>query len=98
MRKISKKQVFHIADLARLSLKAREVEKLAAQLSETLDYVEVLKELDQEIKDLPSTTQVTNLQNVFREDRVRPSLSQKEALSNAKKTYKGYFVTKAIFG
>ena len=94
---IDKKKVLHIAKLAQLKLKPFEVEKLADQLSETLDYVEVLKELDQKIKDLSPTAQVTNLQNVFREDEVGPSLTQEEALSNAKKTHKGYFVTKAIF-
>jgi len=97
MGKINKKQILRIAKLAELKLKPLEVEKLVTQLSETLDYVEMLKELDQKIKDLSPTAQVTNLQNVFREDKVKPSLTQKEALSNAKKTYKGYFITKAIF-
>lgn len=97
MKKIDKKQVLHIASLAQLKLKPAEVAKFSKQLSETLDYVEVLKELDQKTKDLSPTAQVTNLENVFREDEVRLSLSQKETLANARKTHKGYFVTKAIF-
>lgn len=97
MGKIDKNQVLHIANLAQLKLKPREVAKFARQLSETLDYVEVLKELDRKVRNLPLTAQVTNLENVFREDKVRPSLSQKDTLNNAKRTHKGYFVTEAIF-
>lgn len=96
MKKIDKKKVLHIAKLAQLKLKPREVEKFSAELSETLGYVEILKELDKKVKNLPLTAQVTHLENVFREDEMKPSLSQKEVLANAKSTYKGYFKTKAI--
>lgn len=97
MGKIDKKQVLHIAKLAQLTLKPTEVEKFSSQLSETLDYVEILKEFDERVKNLPPTAQVTNLENIFREDEVKPSLSQKETLGNASETYKGYFKVKAIF-
>lgn len=97
MGKINKKQVLHIAKLAQLKLKPSEVEKFSDQLSETLDYVEILGELDKKVKNLLPTAQVTSLENVFREDKIKPSLSQKEVLANAKATHEGYFKVKAIF-
>lgn len=97
MKKIGEKQILHIAKLAQLELKPSEVTRFSSQLSETLDYVEVLNEIDKNIKNLSPTAQVTKLENVFRKDEVKLSLSQKETLSNAKRTYKGFFVTKAIF-
>jgi len=94
---MDKKQVLHIAKLAQLKLNLSEVEKFSSQLSETLDYVGILGELDKKVRNLPPTAQATNLKNVFREDKVKPSLSQEEVLANASATYKGYFKTKAIF-
>jgi Asp-tRNA(Asn)/Glu-tRNA(Gln) amidotransferase C subunit len=43
---------------------------------------------------ISETSQMTGLENVFREDVVEEErmFSQKEALSNAKRTYKGFFV------
>ena len=64
--KLTKEQVQHIARLARLKLTTEEEERYAGQLTEILNYVEVLKELD--TKGVPETSQVTGLSNVTRED------------------------------
>jgi len=66
---------------------------LTPQLSEAAAYVQVLGDLD--LKNTFETNQVTGLKNVFRDDVIKPSLSQEEALSNAKHTYNGYFVVPA---
>jgi len=92
---LSKKQTKHVAHLAKLRLSEKEIEKFRQQLSSILNYVDQLKELD--TKKIEPTSQVTGLENVFREDKVLPSMSQEEALSNAKETYKGFFKVKAIF-
>ncbi len=86
--------VKHVAKLANLTLTADEEEKLGKQLSETLDYVNKLEEID--TKDVEPTSQVTGLENVTREDEVFPSLAQEEALKNAKNTQDGFIVVKAI--
>lgn len=95
MNKLTKTEVLHIAKLANLTLTDKEVETFAEQLSETLNYVERLKELKTE--NVLPTYQTTGLKNVFREDKINPSLSQEEALKNAKSVYLGYFKVKAIF-
>lgn len=96
---ISKEQVIHIAKLSRLNLSESELTLFSKQLSETLDYIRLLDKLEGKIKSLEATYQVTNLSNVYREDKIDFSriLKQGEALSNAKETYNGYFVVPGIF-
>lgn len=86
--------VSHVAKLANLTLKPEEKEKFEKQLSEILSYVEKLKEVD--TKNVETSSQVTGLENVTREDETTPSLTQEEALSNAKSTHNGLFKVRAI--
>lgn len=87
--------VSHIAKLANLSLKKDEIEIYESQLSTIIDYIEKLKKVDTE--NVPETSQVTNLENVTKEDVASPSLSQDEALSNTENKHNGFFKVKAIF-
>jgi aspartyl-tRNA(Asn)/glutamyl-tRNA(Gln) amidotransferase subunit C len=77
--KISRKEVEHVAHLARLHLSEGELEKMTAQLDTILSYVEKLEELD--TRDVPPTTHAFSVCNAFREDEVHPSLPLDEALS-----------------
>ncbi len=86
--------ISHVAKLANLPISAKEKKSLAEQLEETLKHVERLKEID--TASIAETNEVNNLVNVWRDDKVIPSLSQESALMNAKKTYKGFFVVPAI--
>lgn len=86
--------VFHVAKLANLPLTDEEKEKFEKQLSETLSYIEILKEIKTD--KIPPTSHVTGLENVTRKDEPAPSLSQDEALQNAKSTHNGFFKVKAI--
>ena len=87
----------HIAKLANLKLKNSEIKKFESQLSEILSYIEKLKEAD--TKNVEETSQVTGLENVTREDEIDSSktLTQEEALLNAKSKYNGFFKAKVIF-
>jgi aspartyl-tRNA(Asn)/glutamyl-tRNA(Gln) amidotransferase subunit C len=77
--KISRKEVEHVAHLARLHLSEGELEKMTAQLDTILSYVEKLQELD--TRDVPPTTHAFSVCNAFREDEVHLSLPPDEALS-----------------
>lgn len=79
--KISKKQVEHVAHLARLNLTDLELEKMTGQLDNILSYVEKLNELD--TGSILPTSHVFSLCNAFRNDNVRDSLPRSEALKNA---------------
>ncbi len=91
-----KVNVAHLAKLVNMPLKPDEVKKLQAGFESTLKAVDKLKELP--VAKTKSTFQVTNLHNVWREDKLQPErqLTQKQALSNAKKTYQGYFVVPRV--
>lgn len=89
-------QVTHIAQLANIPVSEAEATKLAAAFNETLEVVNKLKELD--TSQVPTTHQVTGLENVARDDVVETDImfSQEEALANASKTHQGYFVVPQV--
>lgn len=95
--KITPDIVQKVAKLANLSLTPQQEQKFSKQLSGVIDYVSKISRLD--TADVPETSQVTGMENVFREDVVEEKrmLTQEEALSNAKKKHNGYFVVPAIF-
>ncbi len=86
-----------VAKLSKLEIDKKEELYLTKQFNETLSVIDQLAEPD--TKNVLTTSQVTGLKNVFRKDLVDKEriLSQKEALSNAKKVYGGFFVVKALF-
>lgn len=86
--------VKHVAKLANLHVSSSEEKKFEDQLEQTIEYIENLNEVY--TNNTTPTSQVTGLENVTREDIAKPSLSQEEALSNAKSTYKGFFKVNAI--
>jgi aspartyl-tRNA(Asn)/glutamyl-tRNA(Gln) amidotransferase subunit C len=92
--KLSREQVLHIAELAKLALTEEEVELFAEQLSDILDYAERLNALDTEA--IPPTAQAIAMRNVTRPDVVQPSLSPDEALANAPQRRGDYFQVKTI--
>ncbi len=94
--KLTKSQVKHISDLARLDLKDAEIEKFRRQLSSILEYVELLNEVD--TSKVEPTAQTTGLKNVMREDKPQEEqcLAQEEVLANAADTENGYIKTKAV--
>ncbi len=89
-------QVQKVAKLASLPLSKEEEEKFSKELSETLDYVNQLEQVD--TTGIETTSQVTGLENITREDVIGESLSQAEALKNAPSTYKGFMKVKAVLG
>ncbi len=84
----------HVAKLANLPLNEEEVEKFDKQLSDVLQYIEKLNEVD--TQNVEPTSQVTGLENILREDISSSSLPQSVALSNAKAQHNGFFQVKGI--
>ncbi len=92
--KLSREQVHHIAELAKLGISEEETEIFAEQLSEILDYAEMLNRLDTEA--ISPTAQAIYRRNVTRADEVRPSFPPEEILANAPQRQDGYFKVKPI--
>jgi aspartyl-tRNA(Asn)/glutamyl-tRNA(Gln) amidotransferase subunit C len=78
---ITKEQVVHVAELARLALTEEEVERFTEQLGAILEAVGKVSELD--LADIPPTSHPLELVNVWRTDETRPSITVGEALVNA---------------
>jgi len=74
-------EVEHIAILARLRLSEAEKTLFREQLSEILDYVAHLQELD--TSTIPPTSSVLPPRSVLRQDEPHPGLALDDLLSNA---------------
>ena len=89
MSKITEKDVEYIAGLSRIHLQKEEVAALQKDLEGILHYVTKLEKLD--TAKVQPTTHVLPLQNVYREDKPRPSLKQEEALKISVDKHNGSF-------
>ncbi len=93
--KLPRKEVLHIALLARLGLTETEVNSLSEQLSNILENFEALQQVD--TTDVPPTAQSIPLQNVMRnDDEVVPSLPPSQILANAPRREKDFFRVRAV--
>ena len=80
----------YVAHLARLALTPEEEEKLGAQLGNILHYIEKLNQID--VSKVEPTSHAVPLENVTREDAVKPSLANEDALRNAPSKANGLFL------
>lgn len=87
-------QVSRVAFLARLELSETETLRLTTELNGILGQFERLQELDTE--GIAPTSHSLPLQNVFRDDEIRPSLSRDAATANAPEKRDGNFIVPQI--
>jgi aspartyl-tRNA(Asn)/glutamyl-tRNA(Gln) amidotransferase subunit C len=78
---LSRDDVLHVAELARLALTEEEVERFLEQLRAILDAVGTVGEL--ELADVPPTSHPLDVVNAWADDEPRPSLDPEDALANA---------------
>lgn len=78
---LTRVEVQHIAELAKLQLTAAEAALYQEQMSDILDYMQHLNALDTEA--IPPTATVLPLRSVMRDDIPCPSLPVEEVLANA---------------
>ena len=88
---LSKDEILHLAKLANLSISEEEIKKYSGQLTETIEYVENLDELD--TSKVKPTASSANLKNIFCEDGTKNDrgFSPQDALKNAKSKNEKYF-------
>lgn len=92
--KLSREEVKHIAELARLALDEQEVLLYQEQLSSILEYFGRLQQLDTGA--IPPTATVLPIRNVMRDDEEALSSSQEEILANAPAADEGCFIVPAV--
>lgn len=96
MPEISRDEVAHLADLARIDLSDAELEQLAPQLSVILESIASISEVASD--DIPPTSHALPLTNVFRDDVVTPGLSAEQALAAAPEVDQQRFSVPRILG
>jgi len=96
MATLSRSDVEHVAHLARLGLSDDELSRLEGQLNHILDQYAVLTQLD--TGHMPPTAQPIQVENILREDVVRPSLPTNEILATAPERQADYFLVPPILG
>jgi aspartyl-tRNA(Asn)/glutamyl-tRNA(Gln) amidotransferase subunit C len=93
---ITREEVAHLADLARIDLSDAELDHLAPQLAVILDSIKSISDVAAE--DIPPTSHPMPLTNVFREDVVRPGLAAEDALAGAPEVEQQRFAVPRILG
>ncbi len=93
---ITREQVAHLADLARIDLSDDELDHLAPQLSVILESIASIQGVAGD--DVPPTSHPVPLTNVFRDDVVVPGLTPEEALSGAPEAEEQRFAVPRILG
>lgn len=96
MPEITRDEVAHLANLARIDLDDAELDHLVPQLSVILESIASIA--DVAAADIPPTSHAIPLTNVFREDVLRPSLTAEQALSGAPATEQQRFSVPRILG
>lgn len=94
MAKLTKEEVRHVANLARLAITEEEAEKFAEQLGKITDFAEQLNELD--TTNVEPTTHVLPLVNVMREDVAHKGLDREVMMLNVKEQEDGQVKVPAI--
>ncbi len=93
---LTREQVAHLADLARIDLSDAELDHLAPQLGVILESIASIQGVAGD--DVPPTSHALPLANVFRDDVVVPGLSAEEALSGAPEAEQQRFSVPRILG
>lgn len=92
--KIDEKDIVKVASLARLELTGAEKDEFSRQLSDIIEYVEKINELD--TASVEAADHIVELNNVFRSDTVSKSIEREELQKIAPDFQDGYIVVPKI--
>ena len=93
---ISKQEVMHVADLARLDLDEESIDRFAGQIGKILEYVDTLNKID--TKGITPTSHAIFFFYAFRNDEERQHLDNDVALANAPEKEDGGFIVPKVVG
>lgn len=93
---IDRSTVEHVARLARLSLSPEEIDRFTTELTVILAYVDQLSAVD--TNGVEPQSQFVEAENVFRPDRVEPSLPREQALGNSASHDDQFFHVPRVIG
>lgn len=93
---ITREEVAHVANLARIELTEAELDHLRDDLAAILDHVKVVQSVVEE--DTPAMSHPIPVTNVFRDDVNVPGLTADEALAGAPESEEQRFLVPRILG
>jgi aspartyl-tRNA(Asn)/glutamyl-tRNA(Gln) amidotransferase subunit C len=91
---IDEKQVRQVTKLSRLKLSDGQIHEFSTQLSAILGYIEKLNELD--TSKVEPLAHCLPVHNVFRADKVMPSLGTEKVLANSPQHDEAFFLVPKI--
>ena len=91
---ITKETVTHIANLAKIKLTDAETNRLAAEMAKIVGFADKLAEL--EIAGVEPTTHAVKVQNVLRDDVLKPSYPRERILANAPERDEACFIVPKV--
>ena len=92
---LSEKEIKHISHLARIGITDKEVKKIQKELDGIIGYIDKLQSLN--VDKIKPMAHVLPLENVYREDKRKESLTPEKTLKNAPtKKDKSFSVPKVI--
>ena len=91
---ITREEVRHVATLFRLGLSEEDIARFQEQLSQIIDYFQVLQQVDTE--GVEPTSHTLALENVMRDDEPRPSFPPEDILANAPFPEHNFFRVRAV--
>ena len=91
---IDKDTVRNVAHLARVRLNDQELDLLSRNLTDIVNFIDKLKQLD--VTGVKPTSHILPAENVFRKDSPAQSLTTKDALSNAPAQKGDFFVVPKV--
>lgn len=92
--KINENQIARVAHLARLELNEDEKSEFSRQLSDIINYVEKINELD--TSDVAAADHIVDLKNVLRADVEQTSIDRGDVEKGAPSFENGHFVVPKI--
>ncbi len=92
---ITEKEIKHIANLARLELDDKDIEKFKRELDAILSYFQELQALDTE--GVEPTAHAVSIPLPRREDKIGQSIKREEILDHAPLSKDGFFVVDKVF-
>jgi aspartyl-tRNA(Asn)/glutamyl-tRNA(Gln) amidotransferase subunit C len=91
---ITREEVRHVATLFRLGLSEEDIARFQEQLSQIIDYFQILQQVDTE--GVEPTSHTLALENVMRDDEPRPSFPPDDILANAPFREDSFFRVRAV--
>lgn len=94
--KLTEQKIRQVAKLARLNVTDDEIASLTRDLTAILGFVDQLDELD--TSNVEPLAHCLPIHNILRQDEIRPSLTNAQALANAPSPHGGFFTIPKVLG